>query len=200
MLSEGVSLPIGSRDRKPSVSLRSSFAPSPFSLPVDAVRVCGSTEPSGAERSRTRQTKLVEGCGSARCSPSCPPPLQLQSEEGTHSRCCLPAEVRVHKLRKELSCTHTQAHAHPQALDLAIKGAATGRSCRELKVKTYWILVQRASKQTENGRGSAAFSAQETNPGCTCFQGAAGFYAGMESLGISFCCGVCKWLCEGHFF
>lgn len=96
--------------------------------------------------------------------------------------------------------SRTSARAHTQALDLAIKGAATGRSCREQKVKTYWILVQRASKQTKNGRGSAAFSIQETNPGCTCFQGTAGFYAGMESLLISFCCGVCKWLCEGHFF
>lgn len=172
---EGVSLPIGSRDRKPSVSLRwcawsSFFAPSLFSLTVSAVCICGLTEPSGAEQSRTRQTKLAEDCGAGRCSPSCHPPLQLQSEEGTHSRCCLPAEVRVHKLRKELACSHTRVHARTQALDLAIKGAATGRSCREQKVKTYWILVQRASKQTKNGRGSAAFSIQETNPGCTCFQ------------------------------
>lgn len=96
--------------------------------------------------------------------------------------------------------SHLSARAHTQALDLAIKGAATGRSCREQKVKTYWILVQRASKQTKSGRGSAAFPIQETNPGCTCFRGTAGFYAGMESLFISCCCGVCKRLCEGHFF
>lgn len=113
---EGVFLPIGSRDRKPSVSLcwcawSSSFAPSLSSLTVDAVRICGSTELSGAEQSRTRQTKLAEGCGAGRCSPSCHPPLQLQSEEGTHSRCCLLAEEPVHKLRRELACTHARVHA-----------------------------------------------------------------------------------------
>lgn len=33
---------------------------------------------------------------------------------------------------------------------------------------------------------------EETKPSCTCLKGTAGFYAGMESVLISFCCGVCK--------
>lgn len=33
---------------------------------------------------------------------------------------------------------------------------------------------------------------EETKPSCTCLKGTAGFYIGMESALISFCCGVCK--------
>lgn len=125
---EGVFLPTGSGHRNPSVfslfwrAWSSSFPPSLSSLTVDAVCIRGSTEPSGAQQSGTRRTEPEEGC----CSPSCHPPLQLQSEEGTHSRCCLPAEVRVHKLRAARMHSHTSARALTQALDLAIKGAATG--------------------------------------------------------------------------
>lgn len=120
---EGAFLPIGSRDRKPPVSLRwcawsSSFARSlPPSLPLRSHSRRGAylwldrAEPSRAERSGTRQKKLAGGCGTGPPSPSCHPPLQPQSEDWTRSRCCLPAAVRVPKLRRELAWTRVRTHA-----------------------------------------------------------------------------------------
>lgn len=112
-----------------------------------------------AERSWAEQDEAdgAEGC----CSPSCHPTLQLQSEEGDAFQVLTSGRSACAQTQRAVRM-HSYTSAHTQALDstrfdLAIKGAATGRSCREQKVKTYWILVQRTSKQTKNSRGSAAF-------------------------------------------
>lgn len=193
---EGAFLPIGSGHRNPSVfsvfwrAWSSSFAPSLFSLTVDAACICGSTEPSGAEPSGAQRTEPEEGC----CSPSCHPPLQLQSEEGTRSRRCLPAEVRAHKLRA--ARVHSCASAHTSA------GLGHQRSSHGVilpRTESKDILDSGSKSQQANGEQQGVCThpgeprkIEETKPSCPCLKGTAGFYVGMESALISFCGGVCK--------
>lgn len=130
------------------VSLAFPFSISPSSL-VSQPRLCilSVAWQSGAVQSRTKQSERADRC-SAGWSPCC------------HSLCIckwrrarrdafqvLLAKACIHSV---CSCSHTRARY------MVIKGAATGQSYWEQKVKTYWILVQRASKQAKNSRRSAA--------------------------------------------
>lgn len=96
------------------------------------------------------------------------------------------------------ACPRTRVHAHSHT------SARLGHQRSSHRV----ILPRRESKdildsgsksQQANGeqqgvctRPGESRKIEETKPSCTWLKGTAGFYAGMESVLSSFCCGVCK--------
>lgn len=99
---------------------------------------------------RAEQSGATRAGGScAGCPPSCHSLCSCRWKRAHRNTFQVPRHSAHHL--DGLHFTHTQASC------VVIKGAATGRSCREQKVKTYWILVQRASQQAEDSGRPAAF-------------------------------------------